>query len=97
MPWKTLGQLAPSAKAMGVIFASALVGAGLMANFGDYSELPRDQELMWVRVNDNALAISSLQSGLARATSERAQILCLVDITVRGEVLTPLQVNERCP
>ena len=42
-------------------------------------------------------SIAELGDGLEEAATERARILCLVRLTATGEVLSPLEVTERCP
>ena len=42
-------------------------------------------------------SIAELTDGLNEAATERARILCLVRLTATGEVLSPLEVTERCP
>ena len=98
---ETLQQVVPSAKAIGVVVTIAagafMAGIGAVLNWGEWTDLPQDvAQLQQQRISadDN---IADLAEGLEEAAMERARILCLVRLTATGEVLSPLEVTERCP
>jgi hypothetical protein len=98
---ETLQQVVPSAKAIGVVVTIAagafMAGIGAVLNWGEWTDLPQDvAQLQQQRISadDN---IAELAEGLEEAAMERARILCLVRLTATGEVLSPLEVTERCP
>jgi hypothetical protein len=98
---ETIQQVVPSAKAIGVVVTlsvgSFLAGVGAILNWSDYTDLPQDvSQLQGQRVAADQ-TIAELADGLEDAAMERARILCLVRLTVTGEVLSPLEVTERCP
>ena len=98
---ETLQQVVPSAKAITVVVTVAagafMAGIGAVLNWGQYTDLPQDVALL----QDQRIAadetIADLADGLEEAATERARILCLVRLTATGEVLSPLEVTERCP
>ena len=74
-----------------------MAGIGAVLNWGEWTDLPQDvAQLQQQRISadDN---IAELAEGLEEAAMERARILCLVRLTATGEVLSPLEVTERCP
>ena len=74
-----------------------MAGIGAVLNWGEWTDLPQDvAQLQQQRISadDN---IADLAEGLEEAAMERARILCLVRLTATGEVLSPLEVTERCP
>ena len=98
---ETLQQIVPSAKAIGGVVTVAtgafMAGIGAVLNWGEYTDLPQDvAQLQQQRVAADA-SIAELGEGLEEAATERARILCLVRLTATGEVLSPLEVTERCP
>ena len=98
---EALQQAVPSAKAIGVVFTVAagafMAGVGAVLNWGEYTDLPQEvAQLQRQRVSAD-LSIAELGDGLEEAATERARILCLVRLTATGEVLSPLEVTERCP
>ena len=98
---ETIQQVVPSAKAIGVVVTlsvgSFLAGVGAILNWSDYTDLPQDVALLQGQRVAADESITELAEGLEEAAMERARILCLVRLTVTGEVLSPLEVTERCP
>ena len=97
----TLQQIVPSAKAIGVVVTVAtgafMAGIGAVLNWGEYTDLPQDVAQLQQQRVAAAASIAELGEGLEEAATERARILCLVRLTATGEVLSPLEVTERCP
>jgi hypothetical protein len=98
---EVLQEVVPSAKAVGVVVTIAagafMAGIGAVLNWGEYTDLPQDvAQLQEQRVAADE-SITELAEGLEEAATERARILCLVRLTATGEVLSPLEVTERCP
>ena len=94
---ETLQQVAPPAKAITIV---VVVAAGsFMAGVGaiQYTDLPADVSLLQDQRIAADESIAELTDGLEEAATERARILCLVRLTATGEVLSPLEVTERCP
>ena len=98
---ETIQQIVPSAKAITVVVTIAggafLAGVGAVLNWGEYTDLPQDVALLQGQRVAADESITELAEGLEEAALERARILCLVRLTVTGEVLSPLEVTERCP
>jgi hypothetical protein len=98
---EALQQIVPSAKAVGVVFTIAtgafMAGIGAVLNWGQYTDLPQEVSLLQEQRVSADLSIAELAEGLEEAATERARILCLVRLTATGEVLSPLEVTERCP
>ena len=98
---ETLQQLVPSAKAVTVVVTVAagafMAGIGAVLNWGQYTDLPADVALLQDQRVAADETIADLADGLEEAATERARILCLVRLTATGEVLSPLEVTERCP
>ena len=98
---ETLQQVVPSAKAVTVVVTVAagafLAGLGAVLNWGQYTDLPADVALLQDQRVAADETIADLADGLEEAATERARILCLVRLTATGEVLSPLEVTERCP
>jgi hypothetical protein len=65
--------------------------------WGDYSGLPDKVSALEVRSARADSTIYVLTEGQEDATEERQRILCLVRLTATGEILSPLEVTERCP
>jgi hypothetical protein len=98
---ETFQQIVPSAKAVGVVLTIAggafMAGVGAVLNWSEWTDLPQDVALLQdqrIAADDN---IAELAEGLEEAAMERARILCLVRLTATGEVMSPLEVTERCP
>jgi hypothetical protein len=98
---ETIQQIVPSAKAIGVVVTVAagafMAGVGAVLNYGEWTDLPAEVSLLQeqrISADDN---IAELAEGLEEAAMERARILCLVRLTATGEVMSPLEVTERCP
>jgi len=98
---ETLQQVVPSAKAVTVVVTVAagafMAGIGAVLNWGQYTDLPQDVALLQDQRVAADETIADLADGLEEAATERARILCLVRLTATGEVLSPLEVTERCP
>jgi len=98
---ETLQQVVPSAKAVTVVVTVAagafMAGIGAVLNWGQYTDLPADVALLQDQRVAADETIADLADGLEEAATERARILCLVRLTATGEVLSPLEVTERCP
>jgi hypothetical protein len=98
---ETLQQVVPSAKAITVVVTVAagsfMAGIGAVLNWGQYTDLPADVSLLQDQRIAADESIAELTDGLEEAATERARILCLVRLTATGEVLSPLEVTERCP
>ena len=98
---ETLQQIVPSAKAIGVMVTVAagafMAGVGAVLNYGEWTDLPQDVALLQDQRVAADQSIAELTEGLEEAATERARILCLVRLTATGEVLSPLEVTERCP
>lgn len=98
---ETLQQVVPSAKAIGVVVTIAggafMAGIGAVLNWGEYTDLPADVSILQEQRISADENIAELAEGLEEAARERARILCLVRLTATGEVLSPLEVTERCP
>lgn len=98
---ETLQQVVPSAKAVTVVVTVAagafMAGIGAVLNWGQYTDLPADVALLQAQRVAADETIADLADGLEEAATERARILCLVRLTATGEVLSPLEVTERCP
>ena len=98
---ETLQQVVPSAKAVTVVVTVAagafMAGIGAVLNWGQYTDLPQDVALLQDQRVAADETIDDLADGLEEAATERARILCLVRLTATGEVLSPLEVTERCP
>jgi len=98
---ETIQQIVPSAKAITVVFTVAagafMAGVGAVLNWGQYTDLPQDVALLQDQRIAADESIAELTDGLTDAANERARILCLVRLTATGEVLSPLEVTERCP
>ena len=98
---ETLQQVVPSAKAITVVVTVAagafMAGIGAVLNWGQYTDLPADVALLQDQRVAADETIADLADGLEEAATERARILCLVRLTATGEVLSPLEVTERCP
>ena len=98
---ETLQQIVPSAKAIGVMVTVAagafMAGVGAVLNYGEWTDLPQDVALLQDQRVAADQSIAELGDGLEEAATERARILCLVRLTATGEVLSPLEVTERCP
>lgn len=98
---ETLQQIVPSAKAIGVMVTVAagafMAGVGAVLNYGEWTDLPQDVALLQDQRVAADQSIAELGEGLEEAATERARILCLVRLTATGEVLSPLEVTERCP
>ena len=98
---ETLQQGVPSAKAVTVVVTVAagafMAGIGAVLNWGQYTDLPQDVALLQDQRVAADETIADLADGLEEAATERARILCLVRLTATGEVLSPLEVTERCP
>ena len=98
---ETLQQVVPSAKAITVVVTVAagafMAGIGAVLNWGQYTDLPQDVALLQDQRVAADETIADLADGLEEAATERARILCLVRLTATGEVLSPLEVTERCP
>ena len=98
---ETIQQIVPSAKAIGVVITlsvgSFLAGVGAILNWSEYTDLPQEVALLQDQRVAAAESIAELGDGLEEAATERARILCLVRLTATGEVLSPLEVTERCP
>ena len=94
-------EVVPSAKAVTVVVTIAagafMAGVGAVLNWGEYTVLPQEvAQLQEQRVAADQ-SITELSDGLEEAAMERARILCLVRLTATGEVMSPLEVTERCP
>jgi len=94
-------EVVPSAKAVTVVVTIAagafMAGVGAVLNWGEYTDLPQEvAQLQEQRVAADQ-SITELSDGLEEAAMERARILCLVRLTATGEVMSPLEVTERCP
>ena len=74
-----------------------MAGIGAVLNWGQYTDLPADVALLQDQRVAADETIADLADGLEEAATERARILCLVRLTATGEVLSPLEVTERCP
>ena len=74
-----------------------MAGVGAVLNWGQYTDLPQDVALLQDQRVAADESIAELTDGLNEAATERARILCLVRLTATGEVLSPLEVTERCP
>ena len=100
-PAETLQQVVPSAKAITVVVTVAagafMAGAGAILNWSEYTDLPQEVSLLQEQRVAADESITELAEGLEEAAMERARILCLVRLTATGEVLSPLEVTERCP
>jgi hypothetical protein len=98
---ETIQQIVPSAKAITVVVTVAagafMAGVGAVLNWGQYTDLPQDVALLQDQRVAADESIAELTDGLNEAATERARILCLVRLTATGEVLSPLEVTERCP
>ena len=98
---ETIQQIVPSAKAIGVVITlsvgSFLAGVGAILNWSEYTDLPQEVALLQDQRVAADQSIAELGDGLEEAATERARILCLVRLTATGEVLSPLEVTERCP
>ena len=98
---ETLQQVVPSAKAVTVVVTVAagafMAGIGAVLNWGQFTDLPADVALLQDQRVAADETIADLADGLEEAATERARILCLVRLTATGEVLSPLEVTERCP
>ena len=98
---ETLQQVVPSAKAVTVVVTVAagafMAGVGAVLNYGEWTDLPQDVALLQDQRVAADETIADLADGLEEAATERARILCLVRLTATGEVLSPLEVTERCP
>jgi hypothetical protein len=94
-----VGQAAWSAKSLTVVLSLSagafIAGAGAMG--AGYTSLPDKVATLQAQrvVADSTLRY--LSEGLEEAKRERTKILCLVRLTATGEVLSPLEVTERCP
>ena len=95
---ETLAEMVPSTKALGVIVSLAatafMAGVGFVLGFGEYARLPEDVITLQVQTDrtDDALATLRIEfdESVVEAARERGQILC-------EEVLSPVEVNRRCP
>ena len=98
---ETIQQIVPSAKAITVVVTvgagAFMAGVGAVLNWGQYTDLPQDVALLQDQRIAADESIAELTDGLDEAATERARILCLVRLTATGEVLSPLEVSERCP
>ena len=98
---ETIQQIVPSAKAITVVVTIAagafMAGVGAVLNWSEYTDLPQEVALLQDQRIAADESITELAEGLEEAAMERARILCLVRLTVTGEVLSPLEVTERCP
>ena len=74
-----------------------MAGIGAVLNWGEYTDLPADVSILQEQRISADENIAELAEGLEEAARERARILCLVRLTATGEVLSPLEVTERCP
>ena len=74
-----------------------MAGVGAVLNWGEYTDLPQEVALLQDQRVAADLSITELTDGLEEAAMERARILCLVRLTATGEVMSPLEVTERCP
>lgn len=93
--------ITPSAKGLTLVVTMAvgsfMAGVGAVLGWGDYSGLPAKVSALEIRGADVDSAIQYLTDGQEEATEERQRILCLVRLTATGEILSPLEVTERCP
>ena len=93
--------IVPTAKAFTIIISVSvgafMAGVGAITGFGDTAAnialVPGMKETQ-DRVVDR---MNTFELRLDAADYDRARILCLVTLTATGDLLTPLQVNERCP
>ena len=98
---ETIQQIVPSAKAVGVVLTIAggafMAGVGAVLNWSEWTDLPQEVSLLQDQRIAADESIAELGEGLEEAAMERARILCLVRLTATGEVMSPLEVTERCP
>jgi hypothetical protein len=98
---EALQEVVPSAKAVAVVVTIAagafMAGVGAVLNWGEYTDLPAEVALLQEQRVVADQSIAELAEGLEEAATERARILCLVRLTATGEVMSPLEVTERCP
>jgi hypothetical protein len=98
---ETIQQVVPTAKAIGVVVTVAagafMAGVGAVLNWSEYTDLPAEVSLLQDQRIAADESIAELGEGLEEAATERARILCLVRLTATGEVMSPLEVTERCP
>ena len=91
----------PSAKGLTLVTpmtaGAFMAGVGAVLGWGDYSGLPAKVSALEARSIRADSTIQHLTEGLVEAREERQNILCLVRLTATGEVLSPLEVTERCP
>jgi hypothetical protein len=91
----------PSAKGLTLVTTMTagafMAGVGAVLGWGDYSGLPAKVSALEARSIRADSTIQYLTEGLVEAREERQNILCLVRLTATGEVLSPLEVTERCP
>ena len=91
----------PSAKGLTLVATMSagafMAGVGAVLGWGDYSDLPAKVSALEAQTSAADSTIQTLSVGLEEARDERTRILCLVRLTATGEVLSPLEVTERCP
>ena len=94
-------QIPVSAKAITIVVTvcagSFMAGMGMVLNWSEYTDLPAEVSLLQEQRVVADQSITELAEGLEEAATERARILCLVRLTATGEVMSPLEVTERCP
>lgn len=87
-------QAVPSGKALVWIVGTAATtfaaGLGVAFGFGETADNIEAIPAMKAQVEENTDAIVNLQDGQDR-------LLCVSTLTATGEVLTPLEVQQRCP
>lgn len=79
--------------------AAAMFGMGFTVAFGvgDSAENIRSIPLIAADVEVNSNRINGVVTRLDNADRDRTRILCLVRLTVQGETLLAVEIDERCP
>ena len=109
MKWAVITEavsaVVPGAKALGVIVTLSvgafMAGVGAVLGFGEYAGLPESVASLEVKEETTSSALATLRiefdEAVLEAAADRQNILCLVRLTATQEVLSPLEVNARCP